>query len=116
MQSWLIASVVALSATYCAVLALYEVRETTPSGSTEVLWSFVFAILVTWWAKVDTKGRASPVQREIPSFLMFILWPIILPYHLVKSRGSEGVVLFFGFLTLYLAPYMAVVIVATIRD
>lgn len=109
-QPWITGGLIALSAGNSVVSALTASRGTNLSESTEVLWYFVFSVLVTLWARNDIADRAPAVSREYSHLLMFFFWPVVLPYHLLKSRGVEGLVLFIGFLAIYIAPYVVQVI------
>ena len=66
-------------------------------------WMLIFSILVAVWADQD---KRMPVQEKFSgySFLVLILWPILLLYHLIKTRGIEGFVTYSGFWALYIGP------------
>jgi len=74
------------------------------SITTITLWTIIFAILVALWAQEDAESG----HKEIPfeySFLVFLLWPPMLAYYLIKSHGFLGCLIFLGFLFLYLMPF-----------
>ncbi len=98
------------SLAYSLLQGLAVTRGGEVSENTEMLWMLVFGILVTAWAKTD--ARAIRPQSEYSYLLMFFFWPLVLPYHLVRSRGLEGLVLFVGFLTICLAPNLVQIITA----
>jgi hypothetical protein len=102
MQSWLTSSLIALSAAYSAVVAYAVARGSAVSESTGVLWLLVFSVLITLWAREDR--RATATERDYSWLLMFFFWPVVLAYHLVKSRRLEGAVMYVGFVAVYLAP------------
>jgi hypothetical protein len=56
-------------------------------------------------------ARDSNARNSYPDFLIFLIWPLLLPIHLVKSRGIEGLVLFVGFVGVYVAPYFVQVFI-----
>jgi hypothetical protein len=95
---------VAMSAGNCIVGAVAAARDASMSESTEMLWYLAFAILVTLWSKNDLASRGPDTAREYSYLLMFFFWPVVLPYHLVRTRGVEGAILFLGFLVIYMAP------------
>ena len=74
------------------------------SENTAMLWLLVFTVLITFWARSDT---AAPPGKEYSTLLMFFFWPIVLAYHLIRSRGLEGLIMYVGFLAVYLAPNYA---------
>ena|SRR5258706_16273663 len=103
-QRWIIVAMIVLALLFSVGAALYVTKGKTLSRSLDVLWTVVFAFLVTWWSRNDRRARPSAGADEVPAFLMFILWPFLLPFQLIKSRGSEGAVLYLGFLGLNTAP------------
>jgi len=113
-QPWIIGGLVALSATFCAVAFIAVSRGAEISDQTRVVWLLVFSILVTLWSRSDyTVTRAT---GEYSYLLMFFFWPIVLLYHLVRSRGVEGLMLYVGFVSTYIAPYVAQVFAWVVRD
>lgn len=102
MQSWITWGLVALSATYSAVGGYATSRGADVAEGTRILWLVVFAVLVTLWAREDR--RASRTERDYSWLLMFFFWPVVLAHHLIRSRRVEGVVLYLGFVAVYLAP------------
>ena len=75
------------------------------STSTMMLWTFIFAVLVALWAQTDAESS----HKEIPfeySFFVFLFWPPMLAYYLIKTRGFRGCLMFLGFLTLYSMPFV----------
>jgi len=75
------------------------------STTTITLWTIIFAILVALWAQEDAESS----HKEIPfeySFLVFLLWPLMLAYYLIKSQGLLGCLKFLGFLFIYLMPFI----------
>ncbi|PTU32664.1 hypothetical protein [Stenotrophobium rhamnosiphilum] len=92
-----------LLSAYTVVLSLKGVEA---SDGLTVTWTFVFAALVACWARVD--AATQKVHRTLDfSFYFLAIWPIALPYYLVKTRGIEGLVLFFGFSILYFSPFIS---------
>ena len=106
-QAWLIGGLLALSVVNAVLYGVAASRRIELSESTEMLWLFVFSVLVAVWLKNDILERGSATSRQYPHFVLFLVWPLLLPYQLIASRGIEGVVLFLGFLAIYMAPYAA---------
>ena len=105
-QAWIIAGIISLSAVNALLGAIAASRGVLPSESTEMLWFVVFSILAGVWLKNDISSDGSETARQIPHYALFLFWPLVLPYHLVRSRGAEGFVLFVGFVATYLAPWL----------
>jgi hypothetical protein len=66
-------------------------------------WMFIFSILVAMWASFDTE-LSQEYKFSGYGFLVLILWPLVLLYHLIKSRGIEGFLVYMGFWALYVCP------------
>lgn len=81
-------------------------KEQDVSTTTDFLWMFVFALLVAVWTTKEPRFKEFCPPFEFGAF-MYFLWPIILPYYLYKTRGSEGLILFVGFAALYYIPFMS---------
>lgn len=90
------------------ILSVYEIvlglQEMEGGVDLHRAWAVVFSLLVAVWAKRDASARRSAEAFDF-AFYVIILWPLVLPYYLAKTRGIEGVVSFFGFVTVYSAPF-----------
>jgi len=75
----------------------------TISDITVSIWSVVFSLLVAFWTSLDAKTKQLYKPFEY-SFFVFIFWPLVLPYHLIKTRGHEGFLMYAGICGLYLLP------------
>ena len=80
------------------------------SSSTHMLWGFSFLFLVAFWVTADSKRGDFEAPFEL-GFLVYILFPITLPWYLISTRGADGVLMLLGFLLLYLGPWLAGVVV-----
>jgi hypothetical protein len=105
-QAWLLGGLLLLSTVNSVFEGMASARGIETSESTQMLWWFVFSILVAVWLKNDIRERGSEASRQYPHFVLFLFWPLLLPYQLFASRGMEGLVLFLGFAGTYLAPYV----------
>ena len=102
-------SAIAVPSAGYSVLEVFLVRRgTSSSDSTSLLWSIVFAVIVALWTQGDVKERKLVPPYEY-SFFVFLFWPVVLPYHLVKTRGMEGLVLFTGFVGLWWLPAISAI-------
>lgn len=108
-QRWIVLGLLLPSVTYGA-LAAVAIRKGVPlSGRTDFLWAVYFALLVALWTRNDARARAEQKPFEY-SLFVFLLWPVVLPYHLVKNRGIDGFLMFLGFLALYALPMVVALI------
>jgi hypothetical protein len=103
-QTWIVVAMIVLTILFCVGAGLYVMKGKTLSRELELLWAVVFAFLVTWWSRADHEKRPSQ-SAQVPAFLMFALWPLILPFQLIGSRKADGAVLYIGFLGLGAAPF-----------
>lgn len=69
-----------------------------------VLWMFVFAVLVAMWCEQDKTRKGWPYEF---GFFVFLFWPLVLPYYLIKTRGIDGFIMYLGFGALYMLPGLA---------
>jgi hypothetical protein len=87
---------------YAAFLGISDIPVSDGLGAA---WLIGFALLVAFWARED--AAVKKVHRTLDfSFYFLLVWPLALPYYLIKTRGVEGVVYFLGFAVLYFAPFV----------
>ena len=77
-----------------------------PSEAASYLSGAVFGFAVAWWIEVDRRHHALSAPFEYAAFVFF-LWPILAPYHLIKTRGWNGAGLGLALLVLSLLPFFA---------
>ena len=70
------------------------------------LWTVIFALVIALWTSNDAKSRGLYKPYEYYYFV-FLFWPFVLPYHLVKTRGTEGLMMFLGILGLCFLPFLS---------
>ena len=76
------------------------------SDSTQTLWALIFFILTIAWTMADAK--INNIEKPFDyGFLLYIFWPIAFPYYLYTTRGLDGLVLFIGFISLWVGPWLA---------
>ena len=66
----------------------YRSANSDPHGSSAVLQYVVLFCLVGYWLNVDSRERRT-VQVWDMGFFLYIAWPVIVPYYLVKTRGLK---------------------------
>lgn len=99
-------TLIAIVLAFSYVQVLFGLAEQDVSATTDLLWIFVFAALVAIWTTKEPKFKIFSPPFEFGAFVYF-LWPVVLPYYLCKTRGSEGLVLFVGFVALYYIPFLS---------
>lgn len=76
------------------------------SNSTQTLWALIFFILTIAWTMADAKTNDFEKPFDY-GFFLYIFWPIAFPYYLYATRGIDGLVLFIGFISLWIGPWLA---------
>ncbi len=89
-----------------AIEVLLNLQGKVASGSTQSLWGLVFVVLSIMWVYADSKAHHVHKPFEF-GFVAYALWPIAFPWYLVSTRNAEGIILFLGFLLLWLGPWLA---------
>src|SRR5262245_59220485 len=59
-----------------------------------MLWAF------GWWLRTDSRRRGVLSVYDLGLFL-YLAWPIVMPYYLVKTRRAKGLLMILGFVTAY---------------
>src|SRR5436189_4156371 len=60
-----------------------------------------FTWVAGWWMRNDCRKLGLKWVFDMGMFL-FILWPIILPYHLLKTRRGKGFLVILGFVGVWI--------------
>jgi hypothetical protein len=95
--------VAALVAVYAAGLAVLASHGARPMDGTEFIWKSALALFLVRWVAVDRLTTRFRGSYEFDAFL-FIVWVVVLPYYLIKTRGGRGALLALGFFILALIP------------
>ena len=96
-----------LSSLACGALEVAAVlKDAPPPEATPTVWALVFAILAAIWVQRDAEQRRLPVPFEF-SFLVYVLLPLALPYHLIRTRGWKGLLHLLGFVLIFVLPTVA---------
>ena len=86
------------------VLLILQGKEV--SESTLSAWGLVSVILSILWAYYDADRNDFKKPFDF-GFLVYVFWPVAFPWYLVKTRGVEGLLLFLGFISLWLSPWLS---------
>ena len=104
-QKIVVIGLVLLSILYGLVEGYLALNGQTTSEHLHFGWSIAFALFIALWAANDETAEDLYQSYEYLYFVL-LLWPIFLPYHLVKTRGMDGVLMFSGILGIYLLPFL----------
>lgn len=69
-------------------------------------WSVVFSLLVATWIEADSRGDARVYRPYEFGFLAYLIWPLYLPYYLIRTRGALGFAWLVGLAILYLLGWV----------
>ena len=69
--------------------------------------------LVGWWLRRDSRPRNLTSVYDLGMF-RYILWPLIMPYYLLKTRGARGLLVVLGFVVAYVGGFIVGVTIATL--
>ncbi len=95
------------------VSVVYSAHETALPALFEFLNPFASIGLICWWIRDDSRRVGVRWPLDLGMFL-FAAWPVIIPYHLFKTRGLRGSVGVLAFIGIHLAAWLAAVAVAII--
>ena len=79
----------ALIFVYHLGLGILNDRGLEPLPAVEFLYPAMFYCGVVWWLRADAKGSLL-TRIYCPGVMAITAWPIIIPYHLLKTRGLRG--------------------------
>lgn len=104
-QKIVVLGLTVVSILYGLVEALAALDQQPTSRHLHFSWSIAFALFIALWAANDETVEDLYKSYEY-LYVGLLLWPLFLPYHLVKTRGTEGLLVYFGILGLYLLPFL----------
>jgi hypothetical protein len=91
-------------------VVIYQARGLEPLPAFEFLYNAAFLCGVVWWLKAESRSSAVK-QVYCPGLIVGIGWPIIIPYHLLKTRGVRGLIPLLALIGSFLAAYILGVLV-----
>src|SRR4030095_3440090 len=71
-----------------------------PEGVT-VIYTVGMLWGVGWWLRTDSRRRGVLSVYDL-GFFLYLAWPVVMPYYLVKTRGAKGLLVMLGFVAAYL--------------
>jgi hypothetical protein len=89
---------------------IYAAWEINPPVLIEVLTPIVFAWLFWWWLIQDSKTSGLRWPMTDLGFFVYFAWFVILPYHLLKTRGLKGSLAVLAFFGVYFAGWLTAVL------
>jgi hypothetical protein len=108
-QKIIIYVLLALSIGMSVLAVTASVKDSEVSDVAQSLWSLAFVFLIIMWVFGDAKERKFHKPFDF-GFIIYVFWPILFPWYLVNTRGHEGILIFLGFIMLWIAPLLSGII------
>ena len=84
---------------------IYLARDAEPPPSFALMYVLGFLWIIGWWLLKDSRERGVKWVFDIGLFL-YIAWPFIMLYYLLKTRGTQGLFVILSFLGVYTGALM----------
>jgi hypothetical protein len=68
---------------------------------------------VGWWLRTDRRRRGVLSVYDL-GFFLFLAWPIVMPYYLIKTRGAKGLLVMLGFVAAYVGAEIIGIILSVL--
>lgn len=88
------------------VVGVYLAREAEPPPAFSVLYPLGLLWVVGWWLRDDSRKRGVGWVFDMGLFL-YIAWPVLMPYYLLKTRGAKGLLALLAFAAVYVGALLA---------
>jgi hypothetical protein len=82
---------------------IYYVNGLEPTPTVEFLYTAAFLCGVVWWLQAET-GRSAVQPVYCSGLLVGIGWLVIIPYHLLKTRGARGLIPLLALIGSFIVP------------
>lgn len=104
LAKYILATMLVLSAALAGYEVYLEFNEIEVGARLVQAWNICFSVLIAMWVMEDSKRFG--ISRHMGFGLLALLfWPLVLLYHLPKTRGLDGMVSYIGFCGLFTAPF-----------
>ena len=88
----------------------YTLRGKMPSAGFRLMYLCTMSWSFAAWALADRRRLRLPISVDYGWFY-FYAWPLLVPYHALKTRGWRGLLTIGGFVALWLAFYAVALVV-----
>jgi hypothetical protein len=88
------------------VKGVYLGRDAEPPPAFTLLYAFGLLWVVGWWMRRDSIKRGIGWVFDMGLFL-YIAWPFVMPYYLLKTRGAKGLLVILAFIGAYVGAFIA---------
>jgi hypothetical protein len=66
-----------------------------PDG-VSLIYGFGLLWAVGWWLRTDS-SRCGVLSFYDLGFFLYLAWPVVMPYYLLKTRGAKGLLVMLAF-------------------
>lgn len=80
---------------------LYLASGLEPPAFFTLTYTLGFLWIIGWWLRTDSSKTGVRWVYDMGLFL-YVAWPFVLPYYLIKSRGAKGLLVILGFVGVYI--------------
>jgi hypothetical protein len=77
--------------------AFYFGRQLEPPPLFSLVRWIALLWVMGWWLQTDSRKRAVASVYDM-GFFLYIAWPVVMPYYLVKTRGAKGLLFVLAFI------------------
>lgn len=84
---------------------VYLARDVELPPSFALMYVLGFLWVIGWWLLKDSRERGVKWAFDMGLFL-YIAWPFIMVYYLLKTRGAQGLFVILSFLGVYVGALM----------
>ena len=88
------------------VAGVYLACEAELPPAFSLLYPLGFLWAVGWWLRRDSRLRGVLWVFDMGLFL-YIAWPVVIPYYLLKTRGAKGLLVILAFISAYVGALIA---------
>ncbi|HEX8291432.1 MAG TPA: hypothetical protein VF570_06750 [Pyrinomonadaceae bacterium] len=85
---------------------VYLARGAEPPPAFSFLYPLGLLWAVGWWMRDDSRGRGVGWVFDMGLFL-YVAWPFVIPYYLLKTRGAKGLLVILGCAAVYVGALLA---------
>lgn len=68
---------------------------------------------IGWWLRTDSRRRGVLSVYDLGLFL-YLAWPLVMPYYLLKTRGARGLLVILGFVVAYIGAALLGMVVCVL--
>ncbi len=85
----------------------YAINDLSPPAALALLQPFGFLGLICWWLQRDSLRTRTSWPLDVGMYL-YVAWWVILPYHMLTTRGSRAVIDIILFVVVVVTLWMLV--------